>query len=53
MPSNEFMDLAGLARGFDFSHLGHSPAHFDQQQLEHWQGEAVRHTGRGWVMATG
>ena len=41
--SNEFMDPAALARGFDFSHLGHSPAHFDQQQLEHWQGEALRH----------
>jgi len=41
--SNEFMDIPGLAKGFDFSHLGHSPAHFDQQQLEHWQGEAVRH----------
>lgn len=41
--SNEFMDLGQLAQGFDFSHLGHSPAHFDQQQLEHWQGEAIRH----------
>ncbi len=41
--SNEFMDLVALGRDFDFSHLGHSPAHFDQQQLEHWQGEALRH----------
>ncbi|HEV2112398.1 MAG TPA: glutamate--tRNA ligase [Gammaproteobacteria bacterium] len=42
---NAFMDLAGLASGFDFSHLGHSPAHFDQQQLEYWQGEALRQAG--------
>ena len=40
---NAFMDFPSLAKGFDFSHLGHSPAHFDQQQLEHWQGEALRH----------
>lgn len=40
---NGFLDFAGLARDFDFSHLGHSPAHFDHAQLEHWQGEAVRH----------
>ena len=40
---NASMDLPSLAKGFDFSHLGHSPAHFDQQQLEHWQGEALRH----------
>ena len=47
---NAFMDISALARGFDFSHLGHSPAHFDQQQLEHWQGEALRHAdgGRLW-----
>lgn len=53
--SNEFMDLAALARGFDFSHLGHSPAHFDQQQLEHWQGEAVRHRDEAglWHWMTG
>ncbi|MGE5623944.1 MAG: glutamate--tRNA ligase [Bacillota bacterium] len=40
---NDFMDFPALAQGFDFSHLGHSPAHFDHAQLEHWQGEAVRH----------
>jgi nondiscriminating glutamyl-tRNA synthetase len=38
---NEFMDLAGLARDFDFAHLGHSPAHFDHAQLQHWQREAL------------
>ena len=40
--SNAFMDLAALARDFDLARIGHSPAHFDHQQLEHWQGEAVR-----------
>lgn len=40
---NAFTDFATLAKGFDVSHLGHSPAHFDHTQLEHWQGEAVRH----------
>lgn len=42
---NSFLDLAGLARNFDVAHLGHSPAHFDHTQLDHWQGEAVRHAG--------
>ena len=53
--SNDFMDIPGLARGFDFSHLGHSPAHFDQQQLEHWQGEALRHRDEAglWRWMTG
>ena len=40
---NAFMDIPSLAKGFEFSHLSHSPAHFDHQQLEHWQGEALRH----------
>ncbi|HEX4299564.1 MAG TPA: glutamate--tRNA ligase [Gammaproteobacteria bacterium] len=40
---NAFADFDTLARGFDVSHLGHSPAHFDHTQLDHWQGEAVRH----------
>ncbi|HEY1992329.1 MAG TPA: glutamate--tRNA ligase [Gammaproteobacteria bacterium] len=40
---NALLDFAALAKGFDVSHLGHSPAHFDHTQLEHWQGEAVRH----------
>ncbi len=41
-PDNAFTDLAALAQGFDVSHLGHSPAHFDHTQLDHWQGEAIR-----------
>ncbi|HET7922055.1 MAG TPA: glutamate--tRNA ligase, partial [Gammaproteobacteria bacterium] len=37
------LDQTALAGAFDLAHIGHSPAHFDHQQLEHWQGEAVRH----------
>ncbi len=37
----QFMSLAQLAAGFDFSHLSRSAAHFDEQQLLHWQKEAV------------
>ena len=40
---NAFMDFPSLAKGFEIDHLGHSPAHFDHTQLDHWQGEAVRH----------
>jgi len=40
---NAFLDFATLAKGFGVDHLGHSPAHFDHTQLDHWQGEAVRH----------
>lgn len=35
------MTLLQLAHGFDFSHLSRSAAHFDEQQLLHWQKEAV------------
>lgn len=37
----QFMSLAQLAGNFDFSHLSRSAAHFDEQQLLHWQKEAV------------
>ena len=52
---NAFLDFPALAEGFDVCHLGHSPAHFDHTQLEHWQGEAVRHAdGRQlWRWITG
>jgi nondiscriminating glutamyl-tRNA synthetase len=40
---NAFLEFASLAKGFGLEHLGHSPAHFDHTQLDHWQGEAVRH----------
>lgn len=37
----KLMTLPQLADGFDFSHLSRSAAHFDEQQLLHWQKEAV------------
>ncbi len=37
----QFMDLSQLASAFDFSHLSRSSAHFDEQQLLHWQKETV------------
>ena len=40
---NRLLDFSVLAAAFDLTHLGHSPAHFDHTQLDHWQGEAVRH----------
>ncbi|HEX5340425.1 MAG TPA: glutamate--tRNA ligase [Gammaproteobacteria bacterium] len=39
---NAFMDRQELAQAFDIAHIGHSPAHFDHQQLEHWQREALQ-----------
>lgn len=37
----DIMTLAQLSVGFDFNHLSRSAAHFDEQQLLHWQKEAV------------
>lgn len=39
--NDAFMSFDELAEGFDLSHVGRAPAHFDEQQLEHWQREAV------------
>ena len=36
------LSLEEMARAFDPTHLGRSPAHFDPQQLTGWQKEAVR-----------
>jgi glutamyl-tRNA synthetase len=36
-----FLSLEQMARAFDSSHLGRSPARFDEQQLHVWQKEAV------------
>ncbi len=38
---DSFMDLAGLAAGFDLRHVSRSPARFDEGHLRHWQREAV------------
>jgi glutamyl-tRNA synthetase len=52
---NGFLDFGSLAQGFDVGHLGHSPAHFDHTQLDHWQGEAIRHAADerlwAWMLA--
>ncbi len=39
--NNALMSAVELAAQFDFSHLGTAPARFDQEQLVHWQREAV------------
>jgi nondiscriminating glutamyl-tRNA synthetase len=36
-----FLSLQEMARAFDSTHLGRSPARFDEQQLHVWQKEAV------------
>ena len=38
---DQLMDIKSLSAHFDFSHLSRSAAHFDEQQLLHWQKEAV------------
>jgi nondiscriminating glutamyl-tRNA synthetase len=40
-PEHGFLTLEEMARAFDASHLGRSPARFDEQQLQVWQKEAV------------
>lgn len=47
---NAFMDIQTLAQQFDISHINHSPSHYDHQQLEHWQREALQHAdgARAW-----
>lgn len=41
---NDFMTLAEMAENFLASHIGKTPAHFDQTQLLHWQKLAVMHS---------
>lgn len=52
---NALTDFTTLARDFDVGHLGHSPAHFDHAQLEHWQREALHHADdpRLWTWMAG
>lgn len=38
-----FQTFDELAAGFGFDHLAKSPARFDEEQLRHWQKEAVLH----------
>jgi len=39
---NGFLSMDDMARLFDVTHLGRSPARFDEQQLAVWQKEAVQ-----------
>lgn len=39
---NALLDMAALAAGFDTGRLHRAPARYDEQQLLHWQHEAVR-----------
>ena len=45
--TGEFMDMAGLAAHFDLGRIGRAPAHFDGEQLRHWQSLAVHHCDPG------
>lgn len=40
-------DLEGLARGFDERALGRGPAHYDENQLRHWQRQALQNVDAG------
>lgn len=36
-----FKDLDALSSGFKMSHISHSPAHYDEEQLHFWQKESM------------
>ncbi|MGA9854759.1 MAG: glutamate--tRNA ligase [Gammaproteobacteria bacterium] len=41
---NKLMSLAELASQFDMARISHSPAHFDENHLRHWQKLAIANT---------
>lgn len=41
--NNAYLDLDGLAREFELSRLGRSPARYDPTQLDYYQRQAVQH----------
>jgi glutamyl-tRNA synthetase len=41
---DHFLSLPALAQEFSIERLGRAPAHFDEQQLRHWQQVAVSQT---------
>ncbi len=41
--NNAYLDLGGLAREFELSKLGRSPARYDPTQLDYYQRQAVQH----------
>lgn len=43
-PQEDFLSLTELAQHFSTERLGHAPAHFDDQHLQHWQRAAILHT---------
>ncbi len=40
-PDMTLLDLEGLSQHFDLANISHSPAHYDVQQLMHWQKESM------------
>ncbi len=42
---NRLMSFAELAAQFDIARISHSPAHFDESHLRHWQKLAIANTG--------
>jgi nondiscriminating glutamyl-tRNA synthetase len=52
-PLHGLLTSAEMARAFDAAHLGRAPAHFDEQQLNVWQKDAVHHlstdAARAWL----
>jgi len=54
-PEHGFLTLEQMARAFDSTHLGRSPARFDEAQLNVWQKEAVHRlpvdAARNWLRA--
>ena len=41
--NNTLMDFTQLAKEFNITHLSHSPAKYDPQQMLYWQKEALNH----------
>ncbi|HVC38157.1 MAG TPA: glutamate--tRNA ligase, partial [Gammaproteobacteria bacterium] len=41
---NKLLSLAELAAQFDIARISHSPAHFDENHLRHWQKLAIANT---------
>ncbi|MGA7802159.1 MAG: glutamate--tRNA ligase family protein, partial [Gammaproteobacteria bacterium] len=40
-PDGSYMDVDGLAAGFELGRLGRAPARHDEVQLQHWQKQAI------------
>ena len=42
--SDQLLPIAALAKAFDSRRIGHAPAHYDREQLLHWQRLAMAQT---------